>query len=92
MKGYVAAEINCMQKIFAEKRKEQPELTMSDLIENMETKAIVKQQIIKRNIEDFCHMVLADALGLVPGKMKGHVGKIKVLGKQVQIKDNWMKF
>lgn len=83
VKGYIAEEINCMQKIFAEKRKEQPELTMSDLIENMETKAIVRQQIVKRNIGDFCHMVLADALGLVPGKMKGYVGKLKGLGMQV---------
>lgn len=79
VKGFIAAEINCMQEMLVEKRKELPELTVPDLIENTETKAILRQQIVNRDMEEFYHMVFAETLRLVQGKMKGCVEKFKGL-------------
>lgn len=63
VRGYIAAEVNCLQQLFNERRKEVPEIIMSEFLEEEGTKARVRQCLMSNDIKDFCDGICAELLG-----------------------------
>lgn len=76
VKGYVTAVVNALYQIWKERLKEVPEFTMPELINEDGMVAKIRQSLVAYNIEDFCHGIYAEALGLVRCAAECYSGKI----------------
>ena len=79
VKGFVTAEVNALYQFWKERLKEVPEFTMPELINEEGIAAKIRQSLVAYNIENFCHGVYDEAMGLVRCAAECYAGKVEAV-------------